>query len=853
MCRLPHRSRGGQLESALAVEFFGEVLSASAAKAGRRCENRMKINPQEALQSPDSWVGKSVLRREDERFLTGQGRYVDDMKLPGMAHAAILRSPSGHGRLIQIDASAALALPGVHDVITADNLEPYLKKIPVPELMRLPGYERYLQWPLARDFVRYVGEPIAVVVADSRYLAEDALELIELTIEPLPVVTNMEQALSDEVLVHEDAKTNLATSYWVSRGDVEQGFAAAHYTRKEVFRCHRHTGMPLETRGFVADWDDAVGVLTCWGANAIPRRTRDVVANMLQMDSSKVIYKENDAGGNFGVRGHFYSEDLLIAFLARRLKRPVKYIEDRQEHFLATKHSRESKCELEIAIDEAGLITAMRARLFTDLGAYAAGGGAAVVPAKTAQFIPGPYRIDNYACEVNVVATHKTPMGVYRGPGRYEGAFFCERLMDMVCADLGFDPVEFRMKNLISAEQMPYKGGALVPFVGESDYDTGDYRSALSHALDRFDYDSVKRLSGKVIDGKRHGVAVCCYVDSTGMGPSEEARMLVKSATEIEIYVGSSSSGQGIETTMAQVAADQLGLPYEAFRVYHGSTDYVEAGNGHGHSRNAVMGGSAVFLAANNLIEEILSVASLRYNEDRENLEFKSGGIYRKGEGSVLATFEEFVSAVKEAGIAKELQASGTFTNSVLTYSYGAQVAHVALDTETSTIEVLRFLTVEDIGRAINPMIVHGQTIGASLQGISGTLLEELVYDDTGQLLTGSFADYLIATATEFPNVEAATLEEAPSKLNPLGVKGAGEGAISTTGAVLANAVANALAPLGVDILNLPLTPNKLAALVRGVRDGQSKEISGDYSREGNQTGIWPKDEGASATTLRCQ
>ncbi|WP_129782451.1 xanthine dehydrogenase family protein molybdopterin-binding subunit [Peristeroidobacter soli] len=776
----------------------------------------MKIHSRTDASAP--LVGQPVLRREDARFLTGRGCYVDDLKLPGMVHAAVLRSTLAHGRVNKIDTRAALAHPGVLAVITAKDLEGVASKIPMPEYMTLPGYERYLQWPIATDTVRYVGEPIAIVVAENRYIAEDALELIDLNIEERPAVTTIDQALRNEVLVHEQAGTNLASNYYVKRGDVDAAFASAYYTRKEILRCHRHTGMPLETRGYLAQWDESTGVLTCWGASAIPRRTRDRLAEMLRMDREKIVYVENDTGGNFGVRGHFYPEDLLIAFLAMKLKRPVKYIEDRREHILATKHSREQSCEVELAINQDGTIAGMRARLFTDLGAYAGGGGGAVVPAKTAQFIPGPYKIDNYACEVNVVVTNKTPIGTYRGPGRYEGYFFCERIFDLACADLGLDPIEFRRKNLIRAEQMPYNGGKLVPFSPESDYDTGDYHRTLTRALELFDYDNLKSKSGTLIDGKWHGVAVCCYLDSTGMGPSEDARCVVKSPTEVEVYVGSSSSGQGLETSMAQIAADQLGLPYDSFRIFHGSTHYVENGNGHGHSRNAVQGGSAVFIAANNLIAEILSLASLRYNEARDNLEYRGGAIFRKGESEPVATFEQLVQSAQATDTIDRLQATGTYKNSALTYSYGAQAAHVAVDPETAMVDVVRFLTVEDIGRAINPMIVHGQTIGASLQGLSGTFLEEFVYDETGQILTGSLADYLVATATDFPSLEAETLEEARSKLNPLGVKGAGEGGISATGAVLANAVSNALASIGVRVNDLPISPNNLSRLIRDAK-----------------------------------
>lgn len=780
-------------------------------------------------------VGQPILRREDERFLTGRGCYVDDLKFPGMAHAAIVRSPIAHGNIRSIDLEAARAAPGVLGIVIAADLDGFADYIPIPDVVKMPGYERFLEWPIARDVVRFVGEPIAIVVAEDRFLAEDAAELVVVDYEILEAVTSVDQALTNRVLVHEAAGTNMACKYDVERGDTAAAFAKPFYTRKEVFRIHRHTGMPLETRGFLSVWDAAAGKLTCYGANKNPHRTRDTLAKMLKLAKNDVTLVENDAGGNFGVRGHFYPEDLLVAFMAIRLGRPVKYIEDRREHIMMTNHSREGGCELEIAVGEDGLIAGLRARVFCDLGAYAAGIGGSVVPAKTVQFIPGPYKIDNYACELNVLITNKTPVGAYRGPGRYEGAFYMERLLDLAAKDLGLDPVEFRIQNLIRAEQMPYMGGNMVPYMGESPYDTGDYRQTLDRALELMDYDRLKKLSGTMIDGKFHGVAACCYVDSTGQGPGEESRVVIKSPREIEVYVGSSSSGQGHETVMAQVAADQLGIPYDWIRVFHGSTDCVAQGYGHGHSRCAVMGGSAVFIAANNLVAQLLKVAALRFNEAPDKLEYRAGAFYRLGEAVPIVRFEDFVQSVADDLDGMDLlQATGKYVNSKLTYSYGAQVAHVAVDPETATIDVLRFMTVEDIGRALNPMIVHGQTIGAALQGISGSILDEFVYDSEGQLLTGSFADYLMATSTEFPNIEADTLQNAPSPSNPLGVKGAGEGAIATTGAVLANAVSNALASFGVQIYDLPLSPNNLSRAIRDAKAGRdTRPLTGDDAKFG--------------------
>lgn len=780
-------------------------------------------------------LGQPVPRREDRRLLTGSGTFIDNLKLPQMAHLAVVRSPMGHGRIRSIDTAAAKAAKGVLAVITSDDLEGHAHLMPVSEDWVMPGYNRFLQWPIARNVVRYVGEPIVVVVAETRSLAEDACELVDIDFEPLEAVTNIDQALSDSVILHENVGTNLACHYVVGRGDTESAFKAPYYTRKEVFRIHRHTGMALETRGYAAQWDAAEGRLTCWGANKRPWQTRDTLASMLKLDRDKVTLIENDIGGNFGTKGHFYPENLYVAFLAMRLGRPVKFIEDRRENLMAANHSREVSCELEIAVSQEGVIEGLRARAFCDLGAYATGGGSAVVPAKTVQFIPGPYSIDNYQCEMNVLITNKTPVGAYRGPGRYEGAFFIERLLDIAAQDLGIDPVDFRRKNLIRAEQMPYNGGTLVPYLGESPYDTGDYIHAFDRALEIFDYDAVKEKSGKLINGKLHGIAACCYVDSTGMGPYEEARIVIQRKNEIEVYAGSSANGQGIETVLAQVVASELGVPIDWLKVYIGSTNYVEYGQGHGHSRCGVMGGSAVYVTANTLKKQLLTAAALSYNESPENLEYRDGAVFNANSGELMGSFEDVVEAVSDRlGHSDLLVAKGRFENKALTYSYGAQVAHVSVDPETGIVNVERFLTVEDVGRVLNPMIVHGQSIGAAVQGLSGTFLDEFIYDRSGQLLTGSFADYLVATATEFPNIESETLENAPAKSNPLGAKGAGEGAMSTTGAVIANAVCNALTGYKVQIHNLPLSPSKLFGLIHSAKDNQrSSSTSGEKTAFG--------------------
>ncbi|MDQ2733714.1 MAG: xanthine dehydrogenase family protein molybdopterin-binding subunit [Pseudomonadota bacterium] len=760
--------------------------------------------------------GRGLFRTEDFRLLTGAGCYIDDFKLGSMVYAVVVRSAVGHGRINAIDVSAALELPGVLAVYTYDDISAYAKPIPI-RLAPLAGLERYLQFPLAKDRVRYVGEPVALVVAEDRYVAEDAADLVYIDCDSRDAVVDVHAAMADDVLLFDEAGTNVASHYTVGRGDAKLAFAEAEYVRKETFYCHRHSAMPLETRGLAATWDTAEGRLTVWGATKVPFFNRSALAAMLGLEEQKIAMVELDVGGSFGVRGEFYPEDFLIPFAAFRLGRPVKWIEDRRESFIATNHSREMECELEIATRKDGTIVALRASILADMGAYVRTNGG-VVPAKAAQLLPGPYRILNFECDVRALVTNKTPVGTYRGPGRYEANFFRERLFDLAAEDLGIDPVEFRRRNLIRAVELPFDIGNLVPYMAGGDaYDTGDYHQALQKALDAIEYPRLSKLRRTVVDGKLQGVGIACFVESSGGGPAESARIVIKGPQTIELYTGCCSSGQGQETVMAQILADELGIPFDRIAVFHGSTDYVSRGYGTYHSRGVVMGGSAIKVTAQKLISQAARLVAQRAGVAAESIEFRDGGLWHDKQEAPLASLEALASEAADGSeeALAALQAEGTFENTRLTYTYGTHIAHVAVDPETATVEVLRYMLVEDVGRAINPLIVHGQSIGAAVQGMGGTFLEEFVYDEFGQSLTGTFADYLLPPSPDFPNVEAITLQNFPSKLNPLGAKGAGEGGIVATGAALANAVADALHVYGVKICDLPLSPNKLSRLIR--------------------------------------
>ena len=766
-----------------------------------------------------TYIGAPLKRKEDVRFLTGQANYLDDITRPGMLHAAVLRSPHAHARILSIDTAAAGDIPGVAAVFTYDDIASLAKTIPV-RVFELPGLDQYLQEPLASDKVRYVGEAVAVAVAESRYLAEDALDAIVVEYDPLPAVTSVEAALKDEVLLHEANGTNLAGQAEIASGDADEAFRNAQYTRREEFRTNRHTGNPMETRGLVAEYDLDSGELSVWGPTKVPHFNRAILARHLELPEERIHFIEPDVGGGFGIRGEFYPEDFLIPFASLELGRPVKWVEDRLEHLTSANHSREVVCQVELAAQNDGTILAMRAEVYGDMGGYVRTHGS-VVPALTATLLTGPYRVPAFQASIKCVMTNKTGAGTYRAPGFFEGAFIRERMLDLAAKDLGLDPAELRRKNLIRASEMPYTVGATRIDGNLTVYDSGDYPSAFERALNEIGYESLKQDPGPDALGRYQGVGLASYVEPTGFGPFEGARVLVNDEGVTEVYLGTTTMGQGHETVMAQICADSLGVPIDDVQVFHGSTDYLPASIGTFGSRASVMAGSAIHLSCQTLKARILTVAASYLDTEASNLDLQAGlVVHNDGSTNAEPLTLRQVYELAETGRQFDdpetaLEATEYFRNEQWTYAYGTHAAQVRVDPATGKMEVLRYLVVEDVGRCINPLTMHGQSAGGAAQGIGGTILEELVYDDAGQLLSGSFMDYLLPTSQDLPTVECIILEEAPSPLNPLGVKGAGEGAILATGAALANAVADALSPFGVQINQLPLSPDNIRHWLR--------------------------------------
>ncbi len=766
---------------------------------------------------PQPYIGAAIRRKEDRRFLTGTGQFVDDVKLPNMVHAAVVRSPHAHARIVNIDTRAAQRMDGVIAVLTYRDMEAQVTPRPIPLRNRsYPGIERFLQYPLPHHKVRYAGEPVAVVIAASRYVAEDALDGVRVDYEPLTAVVDVWQSMRDEVLLFEEHGTNVAYAFASALGDVDQAFRQADYTRKETLRCHRHTANPMETRGLVARYDPGRQALTVWGETKVPHFNRGVLASMLDLPEHRIHFIEPDVGGGFGVRGEFYPENFLIPFAAMHVGRPVKWIEDRREHLISANHSREHVCELEVAAQRDGTILGLRAKIYGALGGYARTHGA-FVPVSTAALLTGPYRIPNYEWDVKCVLTNKVGMGTYSAPGRYESCFFRERMLDIVAADLGIDPAALRQKNLIPPTAMPYPVGRTRPEDYVITYDSGDYPALLKKALEMLDYEALKSSGGQSQDGKYHGIGTACFVKSTGTGiPYEGARVIVTGPDQVAVYLGVATLGQGHETVMAQICADGLGVPLDYVAVYHGNTDFMPYGGGTSASRVTTLGGNAVYGAAQNVREKILRLSARYLEVNPDELEFAQGHVYRTGDQcrEPVLTLGEVLGLASPASAHHQgeigLEDTHYFKSSQECYPCGAHAVHVAVDPETDQIDILKYVIAEDVGHVINPLLLSGQAIGAAAQGVGATLLEELVYDDDGQLLSGTFMDYLLPTSQEVPAFELAILDLAPSPINPLGVKGAGEIGIVATGAALSNAVSNAL---GVQVTTLPLSPNRVREL----------------------------------------
>jgi carbon-monoxide dehydrogenase large subunit len=758
-------------------------------------------------------VGRSVRRKEDAPLLTGGSCFIDDLHRPSMLHAAILRSPHAHARIEAVDASAARALPGVADVVTAADLPGPLPRIPMRMYPRA-GMEELLQPVLANGTVRYSGEPIAVVLAESRYAAEDALPHVAVRYRPRPPVLEAEPALDRAApVLHEAVGSNLASTFTMEKGDVEAVFADADLVVEERLRCQRHAAVPMEPRGLVAELEH--GRLTVWGAAKVVHTNRRILARLLDWDEERIRFVEVHVGGGFGARGEFYPEDFLIPFCAVRAGRPVTWTEDREESLRALNHSREQTHRVAVAACRDGTLLAFEDSFHLDTGAYVRTHGA-VVPTLTAALLPGPYRWRAFRVTGRQVVTNKGPAGTYRAPGRYEANFVRERMVDIVARRLERDPADLRRQNVIPAAEMPYPVGTETdghPVV----FDSGDYPAILDHGLERFDYAGMRRWRELAPNPRRRrGLGTALFVEKSGIARWEYARVGIGEDGGAVVHVGSASLGQGVETVLAQICADALGVDYEDVAIVHGDTDAVPEGVGSFGSRATSLGGAAVMRAAEAVRARVLEQAADLLEASAGDLAIEGDRVVVRGSPGAATTLREVLEAAAGGSDGRTatalLEEEARFDSEDMSFPYGLHCAAVEIDLDTGGVDLRRYAIAYDVGRAINPKLVEGQMIGGLAQGFGGALFEELAYDEGGQLVSGSFMDYLIPTASEVPPVEVVITEDAPTPLTPLGAKGAGEGGTAAAGAAIANAVSDAA---GAEALSLPLTPERVLRLAK--------------------------------------
>ena len=764
------------------------------------------------------WIGQSVPRLEDPPLLVGRGRFAGDISFPHQLHMRVVRSNHAHGKITSIDVDAARDLPGVFAVWTASDIPDVppvdFREGPVEKLAP------YRQPVLASDRVRYVGDPVAAIFAEDAYVAEDAADLVSVEIDELPVMLAADAKPGEFSAGHSSEAAILHQGY----GDVEAAFRAAHAIVDLELAVGRHTGVPLETRGAIGRYDAAHDILELHGAAKVPHRNRDLLARMLARSPSSIHVHEAHVGGGFGVRGELYPEDVLVCVAAMRLGRPVKWIEDRREHLIAANHSRQQLHRIRAAVDAQGRILAIDDEFFHDQGAYVRT-HAARVANMTCGILPGPYRVPAYRATGHFRLTNKTPAATYRAPGRFETTFVRERLIDAIAVKLGLDAIEVRRRNLIAAEEMPYTR-ALEALGEEIHYDSGDYRKLMDKVLAAFGWEAQKRDAlRRRAAGELVGIGLAMFVEKSGLGPSDGVRISVDHSGAVEVITGGASVGQGFETVIAQVCAEVLGVDYRWVRVIHGQTDRIPFGIGAHASRATVMTASATHAAALKVRQKAIAMAAELLQAAPESLDIIDGEVIwtdRAGGPSIgLGDIAAHLAPTSKSRGAREpgLAAEGWFDVEHQVYPYGSHIAMVRVDRDTGGVAIERYVIGYDIGRAINPLLVKGQIVGGFTQGLGGTLMEQFVYSERGDPLCVTFADYLLPGLRETPDVEVILTEDAPSPLNPLGIKGAGESGITGVGATIAAAIDDAIGIPGA-ITELPITPQRLKLIIAGRQAG---------------------------------
>ena len=781
--------------------------------------------------SPDSrpkMIGARVQRLEDPRLLSGHGSYVDDYRFPDTLAVAFRRSEHSHARITQIDCAAASQMPGVVGVFVADDIATKAKTIRATS--RMKDYHATDFTPLAADKVRYVGEPIVAVVAENRYLAEDALEEISIEFDPLPEVVDPEAALENSAPhLHHEAGTNILAARVFSRGDVDGAMAAAATTVGGRFRFRRKTPAAVENRCYLATFEIGKQALTLYSSTQVPGLVRDALADILDLPGHRIRVIAPDVGGGFGGKGSLYPEEVVVCVLAQILGRAVKWTGDRMEDLMATSQAFDEIIDAKLALGPDGELLALEADVIGDVGAYSIyPWTASLEPVQVVSFMPGPYRLANYRGSVRAVATSKAPMGPYRGVGRPISTFVMERLMDMAARRTGIDPVELRARNLVDAAEFPYKtGSGLV-------WDRSGFQECLKAACDKIEYAAFRAEQAEARkSGRWLGIGVASYAELTGIGSrisaapgmpintgTETATIRIDSTGAVSAVFGIACHGQGLETTLAQVVAEELGVRLEDVEIVHGDSAAVAHSTGTYASRSAVLAGGAATLSARELRQQVITTASHLLEASEADIEVKDGLISVVGTDRVISFRDMAKAFYSEMGrLPKEVRESLDLVSTKLydpffgTTTSATHIAVVEIDPNTYEVEIGKYVVAEDCGRMINPMIVEGQVHGGVAQGIGAALYEEVVYDETGQILTASLVDYVVPSATEIPMMEIVHIEtELPSTVG--GYRGMGEGGTIGAAAAIANALTDALSPLGIEITELPATPERLFRLV---------------------------------------
>jgi carbon-monoxide dehydrogenase large subunit len=777
-----------------------------------------------------SYVGSSIKRADDPRLLTGRGRYVDDLTLPRMAHVAFARSVHAHAGLTEVDVAAARAAPDVVGVLTGGDTARLCKPYR-GVLLHYRGMKTGAMLPLATDRVRYVGEPVVAIAATSRAAAEDAAALVMIDYDPLPAVLDPETALAPGApRIHPELGDNVIYETRLTAGDVEAAFARAHRVYARTFTTGRHTGVPMEPRGLVADFEPSTRALTVWISTQVPHMMQAVLADLFALREERVRVVAPDVGGSFGIKIHVYQDDLAAIALALVLDRPVKWIATRRESFVSDIHAREQTIRVEVAAEPDGTLTAMRASIVAAVGPYSAYPRSSVVEGgQVLRLLPGPYRVRHYDARLAVVAQNKVVTSQYRAVGHPIAAAVTESLVDLVARDLGLDPAEMRRRNLVTPGEFPYTSAT------GNVYDSGSYHAALARLLEAARYRELRREQETARAAGRYlGIGLSCFIELTGPGAQfygvggapisgqEGTTVRLEPSGAVTALVGVTNQGQGTPTALAQIIADELGVDVERVRVVSGDTAVVPYGGGTWASRGMPIGGSASMLAARALAEKIRRLSAVRLEAHADDIELSDGHARVRGSDRGLA-LSELARTVHFrsndlGGLEPSLEATVHYTNPVAwTFSNGAHLAVVEVDVETGAVRLVKYVAVDDCGRIVNPALVDGQIMGGIAQGVGGALWEQCAYDASGQLLTGTLMDYAVATAAALPSIESHHLET-PAPGIAGGFKGTGESGTAGAPAAVLNAVNDALAPLDVMITDQPLTASRVRAAIEQAR-----------------------------------